>query len=627
MKGTLFSADLVNDKDGNIRLLELNTDTAFFKHFIDNELDFTELHTVLSDPMINELYVIHKPAYHRKFVNKLSDYVTTNLPNITLFTEVKENEQNIFPANVPDANNKFILRLAYDALALFDSEYCANTLNPLKLFVDNNDTGSITELYHSSSLYGVMDTLSRTINQTNVPDVVIKKVNTPHFSPEFAKIGYYNDNGTLVSGSEFNTERYNQYLNTITNENTLVQTYHIGQESIDLGHNYSYRGYFLVYGSNLDLITLGITKWPSILPLPSETDIQNDINLTQPISTFSGKHYYEFATNTLNDHALRDGLYETELITLSSLDKVPAGDLASGLELQSYNVGGGAPNTDDYVMLLDWSYSGNTLPAEGTLSNSTIVGYQKNTINSSIVYQLTFEDGSTFKASMYLPLLCYELSSDTVRYKQMHTIEPGDQIFDISKNKIGVTLNEILVLNETYTNFVSFNIEDADVFVATNSNILVHNSPCFVAGTKIKMSDDTDKNIEDVVVGDIVKTFNHVTNTIENNEVLGTMEKGNQPTITYTLSNGDTIECTYDHPLYVNEKGYSSFDPEQSLKEYDLVVRQIAVGDSLKNLTNEEIEITSISKNMESKKVYNLSSVDNNHNFYANNILVHNRVK
>ena len=40
MKGTLFSADFVKDSNGNLRLLELNTDTGFITQEFQN-FDFS----------------------------------------------------------------------------------------------------------------------------------------------------------------------------------------------------------------------------------------------------------------------------------------------------------------------------------------------------------------------------------------------------------------------------------------------------------------------------------------------------------------------------------------------------------------------------------------------------------
>ena len=54
-------------------------------------------------------------------------------------------------------------------------------------------------------------------------------------------------------------------------------------------------------------------------------------------------------------------------------------------------------------------------------------------------------------------------------------------------------------------------VEETDTYIINGStafhSLVSHNSPCFVAGTKIMMEDGTTKNIEDVIVGDIVMSF------------------------------------------------------------------------------------------------------------------------
>ena len=67
MKGTLFSADFVKDNSGNLRLLELNTDTAFIANTLSSRFDFTSFNTLLSDNTITELVVIYK-FFHKNFI-------------------------------------------------------------------------------------------------------------------------------------------------------------------------------------------------------------------------------------------------------------------------------------------------------------------------------------------------------------------------------------------------------------------------------------------------------------------------------------------------------------------------------------------------------------------------------
>jgi hypothetical protein len=140
MKGTLFSADFVKDSNGNLRLLELNTDTGFITQELQN-FDFSNFEQILVDNNISELDIIYKPDIHQKFVNQLTSSLSFDANNINLH---KENSGTIYPTHVTDSDNKFILRLAYDESALFDSEYCKNRLNVFNLFTDNSINPSLS---------------------------------------------------------------------------------------------------------------------------------------------------------------------------------------------------------------------------------------------------------------------------------------------------------------------------------------------------------------------------------------------------------------------------------------------------------------------------------------------------
>ena len=145
MKGTLFSADFVKDSTGNLRLLELNTDTGFINQELVN-FDFSDFNQILVDNSISELDIIYKPDIHQKFVNQLTSSLSSDTTVINLH---KESNGTIYPTQVEDSDNKFILRLAYDESALFDSEYCKNRLNVFNLFTDNSINDYSISYYHS----------------------------------------------------------------------------------------------------------------------------------------------------------------------------------------------------------------------------------------------------------------------------------------------------------------------------------------------------------------------------------------------------------------------------------------------------------------------------------------------
>ena len=135
MKGTLFSADFVKDSSGNLRLLELNTDTGFIAETIQsNRFDFTDFKNLLSTNNITELVVVYK-IFQGEFIDALESYINSDATFITTITKQIEDSDTIYPAAVVDSDDKFILRLAYDENALFDSTYCKERARCTKIIL------------------------------------------------------------------------------------------------------------------------------------------------------------------------------------------------------------------------------------------------------------------------------------------------------------------------------------------------------------------------------------------------------------------------------------------------------------------------------------------------------------
>jgi hypothetical protein len=82
------------------------------------------------------------------------------------------------------------------------------------------------------------------------------------------------------------------------------------------------------------------------------------------------------------------------------------------------------------------------------------------------------------------------------------------------------TENTITAIEEKTDKVTVYNLQD----VVDNHNfyandMLVHNR-CFIAGTQVLMSDGTYSNIEDVVEGDIVQSYNFNSMTIMNSNLV-----------------------------------------------------------------------------------------------------------
>jgi hypothetical protein len=153
---------------------------------------------------------------------------------------------------------------------------------------------------------------------------------------------------------------------------------------------------------------------------------------------------------------------------------------------------------------------------------------------------------------------------------------------------------------------------------------------CFIAGTKITMSDGTLKNIEDVKVGDNIKTFNIDTKKLEEGEVLEFINPIKNNFIEIKFENGIKNTNTLDHPYYVKDKGWSSYDPKLTNINYRAKTQILEVDDIVIMYKNSKVEFTKIKEITEirqKQKVFNLKKVSKNHNYFANGILVHNKSK
>ncbi|WP_081249526.1 RHS repeat-associated core domain-containing protein [Flavobacterium psychrophilum] len=152
---------------------------------------------------------------------------------------------------------------------------------------------------------------------------------------------------------------------------------------------------------------------------------------------------------------------------------------------------------------------------------------------------------------------------------------------------------------------------------------------CFIAGTKITMADFSTKNIENVKIGDLIQTYNTETNTVEIKEVLLPEISKSDSFVEIKFEDGTLNTNTLSHPYYVVKKGWCSYDSKEAIKKYNVEVGDLKEGDYVYKLNNngtiQNIKIVSIKIIEIKQKTYNLSNVKDNHNFFANGILVHNR--
>jgi len=152
---------------------------------------------------------------------------------------------------------------------------------------------------------------------------------------------------------------------------------------------------------------------------------------------------------------------------------------------------------------------------------------------------------------------------------------------------------------------------------------------CFIEGTMVTLSDGTQKLIEELVIGDILKSYSidtlplysddeTVLNTWSSNDITGDYDVATVISIISDTSHGvwiinNLLKTTGRHRHLIKRDGAWSF-----IEAY-----QVVVGDILLDINNNEIEVTSKTTDSSDYTIYKLD-VENLDVFYANDILTHN---
>ena len=607
MKGTLFSADFVKDNSGNPRLLEINTDTTIIDSVIDDQADFTAFNSVLSSNNISEVHVVFK-GFHKPLVAAISSSVAANVGSVTTWSETEEEHSTVYPTSISDAANKFILRLAYDENAILDSTYAKQDINLYKLFYDNNAKDDTVGVFHSSSICEI-NTLEDNLNEANIPDVVVRPMNAQKLALGWYKIG---------SSSLSNNERVMGFIPTVANTGNLITNYYRSGSADKVS---AIRSFHIVYGDNLDILNIAQYEIDALLDIPADAITVDDSIFRNKVSA---KHYFEYATNDISDD---DGVFTEERINLEAGGSHLASAAVVGSEYDSYFVSG-SPDTDSNVTLGQWSIGGPDLPAGSYSTSSILQGAVSQSIKSNSIRKITLNDGSILRVGGGNRILTLNTASNKISYLPARELLNGYEIFDRAGNKKSITGTEVEVLaNESEAFTMQLSVEDVDNYIVSGSNLILHNAPCFIAGTKIDVEGGAIKNIEDIQVGEKVLTHNHETSENEYKAVEEILHKDEeQPVVHYHFKDDvRTLVGTYDHPIWIVGKGYASYRPELTKQDSGIDVELIEEGDKVLLSSGVELEISLIEEIDGNMQVFNLSKIADNNNFFANGLLVHNR--
>ena len=543
MKGTFISSDYIKARDNSIRLVEVNTDTVVYGGLTESEFSWQPFVDFISGSYTT-LHIISKPELHFDTVNALKAKVATDLPSL-IVSESHSNLLEVYPENVSDSADKFILRMAYDENAILDSEYCANSFNALKLMHEYNHTSSIVPFYAVSGST-TFDTLNTSSYSENVPNAVIKYNDRVNDDVMFQKITDWNTAKSSLDSSSY------------------MQSFEISSESLSDNVAWSYRNYAIAYGSDLSTIDLGTNVSYAKFTLPTTSQV--DITAISSNTELSIKHYHEFSTSDIKKQRRREGVYDTEHFISASGEDVAISQVTAGQVFKSFYVPG-MPDTDSPSVYTSYVITGSSFPSGSQVTGSVVQAEVKTHNNDEgLVVGLKYSGSDeTYYLGSTTSLLSYSSGSDNIKFRTLSDIAEDDiYLVDTSNNVVDIIENKLIILNEQTGSFHSVNLEPVDNVVIGNTPVFFayHNNKqvpfCLTYEMKVKEENLGILNINKVEIGNKIETsegYSTVTKVI-----LEHLREG-----FYLVDNG--LEITNDHPIKVENEWIT---PEEytGTKEY-----------------------------------------------------------
>jgi hypothetical protein len=633
MKAVLIGSDFLLDDNGNAKILEMNTNASVYQSMLPH-LDFSAVTELIEQNSINEVVYIFSNEHIVVDPNmRLNITLGSRLQQIcqTLGIAYTPYQVNVNATTVPyieDAPNKLIFRQAFDSTALIDDEYCADKLNLQELIKDESYT---VGTYASSTLHNIDTLNSLTPKEPNI----IVKAKYPHYDGLlFPEAHYLTSTEQLdeLKGA-YGTDYYIQEF--INSDNNLVQ----GKYSI-------IRSFDLVYGSTLEVLHLGsyhqssqVTTdiWPNEY-VSGSTKMTTKSKLkwiTKPSQNQKRTYHLDNDTKVVaanGEYLLPSQLYQGLQVKSAAFSNFPTGSIVdifahtSSFQEMSDSL---VINTAEVIDLYSASLEG-------------------------VYLHVTLEDGTNWDDSTKSTIYVEVSGSTKTQFKALAQVDLGDKIIVVNHNTNELEKREVTELEPLFDTKIIYevDVEDQDIFLSVLDEeegiALVQHNPCwcngyncgwwscqsyctqcnscFIGETLIETVQGQ-KQIKDVEVGDLIDSYDIITNTIVTKKVTGLWKSEYDNNL--VIINGIKTQATVGHPFAVKtiegDISFAAYDPEADKGHLDhgVEIEQLEVNGKYVNIKGEWKLIESIELEPYKGIVYNLA-VEDTHTFIANDIIVHN---
>lgn len=454
MKATILGTDLL-EYNNSVKILEINTNTTIWNDGADL-LDYTALFTMLVQNNITEFHYIYSEGDAFKplnFSHKFEDILKEKcaIAGISYTPHVVAMNSVTVPY-IEDSADKFILRQAFDTTALVDETYCADKFEFFNLMSGSN---YIPNTYFTSNTISLDMLSGLNFENGNEPNLV-KKHRYPTYDPMALPALY-----SIQTQLDFDSYK----AGYDASENNLIQEFVYDSANIVDGKYSVIRSIDIIYGSNLDVISLGGYRQAAIIPMSFSSN-EFKLNSTE----LNQKSRYKYITKQLGNFTKVDYHTDDESMILDytgsllDVDTIKLGDYIKSINFTDKN--GTNASKDTNLQLYGWDGDLAQSNASLTQVSSSLAGMTSASVDT-IFIKVTLENGLTWTDAPSCTYYIVESGSVDTRFEKLNNMYIGDKLVVTDSNTNTLSTLEITGLEMEYASKTIYGLdfEPSDLFL------------------------------------------------------------------------------------------------------------------------------------------------------------------
>ena len=447
MRTVLIGSDFMYDKDGNLKPIEINTNSNLSQNSLDtiHTFDLNELSNFIDLKGFTKVtYIGRIMQFHSKLKNLCTD---KNLEYTFLLT----NENAVTIPYVEDGEDHLIVRSAFDTTALIDENYCKDKIEFMKLI---SQTSFASEFAYKNIDGEITSTITDIVNNGNHPNFLLKSTLPAYNASDYPK---------LLKITELS-----QINDILTQSITgfYIVPFYFNNNKLYNDHIQVLRSFDILYLPNLEALNVGATRKFCLNTISSEESQFTGVYLDEP-----------FRTKYLTDVAKFEGpkVLATDKIIMADGTIKLASEIAKGDMIKSMTIEG-LPSDIYQTDLSSWTGSYSSL-----LSNSNFVDTEILSINqvNKLTYTttLTFTDGTIWSDAANSTILVKQ-ENDVITFRSLASLLPGMEVifYDLLDGQLDTPCDTILKTVQSIENnsewFSGYEIDvlGTDIFFTVNND-------------------------------------------------------------------------------------------------------------------------------------------------------------